>query len=137
MKKMNAILSNKLKLNKANLEIGFFETAKYPNGTYVAQVARYQEFGTIHIPARPFFRRAVTSNANKWIEFYKKDVQKNNNSFLSLNKVGEIARKDIINSIDAMTTPPLKKSTIKQKGSSKPLVDTGLMRRSVTYKVKN
>lgn len=135
MNTIYARLNNKLNLEAKKLEVGFFDTARYPNGVYVAQVARYQEFGTIHIPVRPFFRRAILNNMNNWVSFYKKDLSVSNNSAFSLNRVGELMRRDIIKSIDAIETPPNKKSTIKAKKSSKPLVDTGLLRRSVTYKV--
>lgn len=135
MKKMNVVLNEKLNLKKTNLEIGFFKTAKYTNGVHVAQVARIQEFGTLKIPARPFFRRAIISNMNKWINFYKVDFTKSNDNEITLNKIGELARGDIVKSIDALNNPPNAKSTIKQKNSSKPLVDTGLLRRSVTYRV--
>ena len=46
-------------MGKEKLEIGFFETARYPNGTFVAQVAYFNEFGTLNIPMRPFFRNAI------------------------------------------------------------------------------
>lgn len=136
MNTIYAKLESKLNLQNKKLEVGFFDTARYPNGTYVAQVARYQEYGTIHIPIRPFFRTAITNNMHKWIEFYKKDISITNNNAFTLNRVGELARRDIIKSIDNMNTPPNKRSTIKNKKSSKPLVDTGLLRRSVTYKVQ-
>ena len=38
-----------------SLEVGFFDDKKYPDGTYVAQVAVYNNYGTGNIPARPFF----------------------------------------------------------------------------------
>lgn len=38
---------------------GWFETARYPDGTAVAYVATIHEFGTPRIPARPFMRPAV------------------------------------------------------------------------------
>lgn len=48
-----------------SVEVGFFRTARYQVGTYVASVAAWQEFGVIHprswyqIPSRPFFREAL------------------------------------------------------------------------------
>lgn len=137
MNTISAKLKQKLNLDNAKLEIGFFETARYPNGAYVAQVARYQEFGTIHIPPRPFFRRAIVSNTNKWINYYKNNMKISNNNAYALNYVGELARGDIINSIKTLNNPPNTKSTIRQKKSSKPLIDTGLLVRSVSYRVIN
>ena len=42
-----------------DVQVGFFATAKYDNGTPVAAVAAYNEFGTKRIPERPFFRQAI------------------------------------------------------------------------------
>ena len=41
------------------LQVGFFATAKYPDGTPVTNVAVWNEFGTGSIPERPFFRQAL------------------------------------------------------------------------------
>ena len=118
---------------KGKLQVGFFESAKYPNGVYVAQVARYNEFGTSKIPMRPFFRNAINTNTKKWFASMQQLLRANDDRVLE--KVGEIARGDIVQSITTLNTPPNKQSTIDTKKSSNPLIDTGLMRRSVTYKV--
>ena len=123
-------------MGKERLEIGFFETARYPNGTFVAQVARYNEFGTINIPMRPFFRNAINKNIKKWYATLQNAINQNATPSKALSIVGEVARADIIQSITDLRTPPNAESTIKQKKSTNPLINTGLMRRSVTYKVK-
>lgn len=123
-------------LGSEKLEIGFFESAKYPSGEYVAQVARYNEFGTLNIPMRPFFRNAINKNIKKWFSTLQSAIKKDTPAKKALSIVGEVARADIIESITSLNAPPNAQSTIKQKGSSNPLIDTGLMRRSVTYKVK-
>lgn len=123
-------------MGKERLEIGFFETARYPNGTFVAQVARYNEFGTLRIPMRPFFRNAIQKNIKKWYATLQNAINQNATPSKALSIVGEVARADIIQSITDLRTPPNAESTIKQKKSTNPLIDTGLMRRSVTYKVK-
>ena len=123
-------------MGKERLEIGFFETARYPNGIFVAQVARYNEFGTLNIPMRPFFRNAINKNIKKWYATLQNAITQNATPSKALSIVGEVARADIIQSITDLRTPPNAESTIKQKKSTNPLIDTGLMRRSVTYKVK-
>ena len=123
-------------IGKEKLEIGFFETARYPNGTFVAQVARYNEFGTLNIPMRPFFRNAINKNIKKWYATLQNAINQNATPSKALSIVGEVARADIIQSITDLRTPPNAQSTIKQKKSTNPLINTGLMRRSVTYKVK-
>ena len=117
-------------MGKEKLEIGFFETARYPNGTFVAQVAYFNEFGTLNIPMRPFFRNAINKNIKKWYATLQSGINQNATPSKALAIVGEVARADIVKS------PPNAQSTIKQKKSTNPLIDTGLMRRSVTYKVK-
>lgn len=140
MLKINSNLSNfkidakKLLKVKGRLEVGFFETAKYPNGAYVAQIASYNEFGTIKIPMRPFFRNAINGNTKKWFSSLQQLLK--SDDMQSLEKTGEIIRGDIVNSITNFKNPPNAPITIKQKKSSNPLINTGLMRRSVTYKVK-
>ena len=123
-------------MGKEKLEIGFFESAKYPSGEYVAQVARYNEFGTLNIPMRPFFRNAINKNIKKWYATLQNAINQNATPSKALSIVGEVARADIIQSITDLRTTPNAESTIKQKKSTNPLIDTGLMRRSVTYKVK-
>lgn len=118
------------------LEIGFFESAKYPSGVYVAQVARWQEFGTLKIPMRPFFRNAIQKNIKKWYATLQNAIKQDNTANKAFSVVGELARADIIQSITELRSPPNAPATTKQKGSSNPLINTGLMRRSVTYKVK-
>ena len=45
-----------------NVEVGIFDDGKKePNKTSVYDVAVYNEFGTSHIPARPFMRQTSTT----------------------------------------------------------------------------
>lgn len=120
---------------KTTLNVGFFEESRYDNGSYVADVARYNEFGTLDIPPRPFFRKAINDNSSKWLDFLARDLAQTENIELSYNRLGEIARGDIVKSINQTNSPPNAPSTIKAKGSSKPLVDTGFLRANVTFKV--
>lgn len=132
-------LNNKLKglisKSKNKLEVGFFKDAKYENGMAVADVAKIQEYGTLKIPARPFFRIAIDKNTAKWFNVFKNQFLVNKNVELSLNQVGEVARGDVVSSITNLMSPPLSEVAIKKKGSSKPLIDTGFLRASVNYKV--
>lgn len=49
-------------------KVGFFESAKYPDGTPAAYVAAIQEFGApdVSIPPRSFFRTTVAAKTNAW-----------------------------------------------------------------------
>lgn len=117
------------------LEVGFFEKARYPDGEFVASVAVKNEYGNPRIPPRPFFRGAIFNNSDKWgdlaLKFFKRA-----DSETALGMLGESIRGDIIRSIDKTNTPPNSPVTIARKGSSKPLVDTGLLRASVTFQLR-
>ena len=119
--------------NKSSLEVGFYDSVVYPNGAKLPNVAQWLEYGTINILPRPFFRNAVEANNNKWLDYFKNADTQNENQLYA--RLGEMVRGDIVKSITILRNPPNMPSTIKAKGSSNPLIDTGLMRRSVTYKV--
>lgn len=120
------------KNKQGSLEVGILK-GKYPNGLNIAQNAIFQEFGTYNIPPRPFFRNALRQNQKKWIAFYKSGLKQRDVNIVG--KVGVMASSDIKMSITKTLTPPNAKSTIKKKGSSHPLIDTGLLRSAIDYKV--
>mgnify|MGYP003419247869 FL=1 len=122
--------------DKNQLQVGFFETSKYQNGLFVADVAKNNEFGTLQIPSRPFFRNAIENNHKKWINFLAQDLVKSENAEISYNRLGEVARGDIVKSINQTNSPANSPLTIEAKSSSKPLVDTGFLRANVTFKVE-
>lgn len=122
---------------KKVLNVGFFDTAKYPDGQGVPLVAFWQEYGTLKIPKRPFMRNAVAKNKVKWVQTFKHFAKGDATTEQILGKVGEIVRGDIVKSIGDTTTPPNAPATIAMKGSSHPLIDTGFMRQSVTFEVEN
>lgn len=130
------IVNLKAKLQTKNkqgsLEVGILG-GKYPNGLNIAQNARLQEFGTYNIPPRPFFRNALRQNEKKWIAFYKSGLKQRDLNIVG--KVGVMASSDIKMSITKTLTPPNAEATIKKKGSSHPLIDTGLLRAAIDYKV--
>lgn len=135
-------LDKKLKDNKYKLEVGFFEGQQRKSGNKSipqAQIAYWNEYGTDdgNIPPRPFMRKAVDTKSKKWLEFLKKELVLNKLDIKpAINKLGIIMEGDIVQEITDLQTPPNAESTIKAKGSSKPLVDTGIMRQSVKHKVK-
>lgn len=134
----NLSLENELKglIKNKSLEVGFFEVSKYENGVYVASVASFNEYGTAKIPPRPFFRNAIAKNSNKWNDILTNELRNSVDVELAYNRVGEVAKGDIVESIMQTNTPPNSPLTIAKKKSSKPLVDTSFMRSSVNYKVK-
>lgn len=135
-------------LGRKEIKVGFFESAKYPDGTPIAYVAAIQEFGHGPIPPRPFLRPAEQQNAAKWQKGIAAGVKAALNGEVTiehaLEQVGMVAAGDVRKAIRAVTAPPLADSTIrarqgrlkgKKSASAKPLVDTGQMIQAVTSAV--
>lgn len=122
--------------NKPFLEVGFFDSARYPSGEFVASVASDNEYGKSTIPPRPFFRGAIFHNSREWGERIFK-FMKQASGEKALGMLGESVRVDIVKSIDKTLTPPNSPYTIAKKGSSHPLIDTGLLRASVSFQVRS
>lgn len=102
--------------------------------------ALWNEFGTNRIPARPFLRTSMRNNRKKYLNI----VQKKTNDVLAgrlnirqlLNQIGILAQGDVQDSIVSGNWVRNAPSTIKQKGSSRPLIDTGAMRQAVTWAIE-
>ena len=152
--KSDAIKKMLRDLESKEIRVGFFETAKYPDGTPIAYVAAIQEFGYGPIPPRPFMRPAELQNQNKWQRGIAAGVKAALNGAITihaaLDQVGKVAAGDVSKAIKAVATPPLEKATVdarkrrlskksakkaNPKTISKPLVDTGEMLQAVASAV--
>ncbi len=129
-------------VNAGVLRVGFLEGAKYPATDKgaplnVAQVAFWNEFGTVRSPPRPFFRTTIAKESPTWGDKLGKAVVATNyDGQKALGLLGQSMRDDIESSIAQWTSPGNAPSTIAAKGFDKPLVDTGVMQRAVDYEVK-
>lgn len=128
-------------------KVGWFASAKYPNGTPVAYVAAIQEFGHGAIPPRPFMRPTIAENDNRWralLRAQMKTLADGKKVKQVLTVLASTVEGNIAKAISKVTDPPLKQSTIdrrfhSKKGSVsvKPLVDTRLMFNSITSVVED
>ena len=128
------------KLNKyGTLKVGFLSGAKYSNGTPVALIAAIQNYGAPRagIPPRPFFSNMVKDKQKEWPGALKLALKASNYDVAAaLNVVGEGIKGQLQQSIKDTNSPPLKPATIRRKGFAKPLISTGLLINSATYKVE-
>lgn len=129
------------RLKKTKIKVGFIEEKieDYKDGPSVAQVAYWNEFGTEHIPARPFFARGFVQaqkNIPKNFERLIRTVAKGGNEDMELEKMGIAAQKTLQKSLMDMKSPPNSPKTIAKKGSANPLVHTRLMHNSISYVIK-
>lgn len=128
----------KVIVDKANtsVEVGFLEGATYPDGTPVAEVAYFNEYGTTYAPPRPFFRTMIAKEQSSWGPKLAAAYEgTNGNMKQAFAIVGEDIEGALKQSINDLTSPALAPSTVKRKGFSKPLIDTGHMVNSTGYRV--
>ncbi len=130
-------------LGKYSVEVGIFGS----DDSYYAMIAGVHEFGitiqketgTIVIPERSFLRSTFDENKEKWFKFVQKQIPKlinsQMNAYTLCERLGAKMAGDIQVKITDLDTPPNADSTIKAKGSSNPLIDTGGLRMRVTYRV--
>lgn len=108
-------------------------------GDTVLDIAIANEFGTETIPQRSFIRAWFDENRTKNKEAIKRMLQSviggkrtRTQAFELLGQafVGQIQRK-----IAQGISPPNSPATVAWKGSSKPLINTGQLRTSITYAI--
>lgn len=139
-------------LNRTKLEVGWFQSTKYPDGTPVAGVAMVHEFGSPsnNIPPRPFMRPSQKKDGPRWRRFLadsaKRAINEGADISVLLDQLGNAVAGDIRKSISNVYAPPLRKKTVDTKrrklvnavgatSLTKPLVETGMMIGSVTHEV--
>lgn len=108
-------------------------------GASVAQVASYMEFGTKTIPARPFLRTALKQNKSEIKQAVRKAlsdiIDQRADLDTAVSNIGEAAVEAIRTTIDNASSwaAPLAASTVKAKGSSSPLIDSGTMKDKASW----
>lgn len=127
-------------LAKLEVRIGFQHgQATEEDGTDICDVAAWNELGTIKSPSRPFLRKSVDENEEKinhFLQSKKADLLQGKSAEQVLKEIG-LFQKDLIQEkITEGSFTPNAASTVRKKGSNKPLVDTGRMRQSVNYVIK-
>lgn len=112
----------------------------YPNGETVAKIAAWNHFGTKDIPARPYLTKAIDENTRS-LENFSTKVFKKIMDGMDLEKGLGLLGEEVVSVIRRMITtlaePPNAPSTIKKKGSSNPLIDTGRLRASQRWVLIN
>ena len=126
----------------ASVRIGFIENNTYPDGTSVALVAAINEWGQTrvhpHQPPRPYFRRMIKEKSPEWPNAISNLLVANDyDAEKVLNIVGDAIAGQLRQSITDFVDPPLAPATIAAKGSDKPLIESGLMLKSISFEVES
>ena len=134
------IIANDSKLAGNGVKFGIQAGEGAHEGTDLLDIAIYNELGTEHIPARPFMRDFANKNEHvlvKAMDRQAKNVFAGMPVATALAQLGEFAQKHQKSHIRQAFrwAKPNAPSTIRQKGSSKPLIDTGALVNAVRYEV--
>lgn len=131
-------------IGQLQAQVGWFDTAKYQDGTPVALVAQTQEYGSParRIPPRPFVRTTIEDKSEEWSDVMglglKAVLQGERSPLQVFTAVGDQAVGDIRMTIGMINDPPLEPVTVenrKKKGLEpyKPLQATGKMYSTCSY----
>lgn len=132
-KKLTAIAKG---MGEGSVSVGFMENATYPDGTPVAAVAFWNEYGKENQPPRPFFREMISEESPNWPKKMATAAKATNyDGRKVLGLMGEDIEGALKESINTLTEPGLAESTKKRKGFDKPLIDSSHMLNSVDYEV--
>ena len=136
----DAIMENMAELKGSYVEIGLWGEGGGPEDNIAARGA-VQEYGTIsgRIPSRPFMRRTFDHNQQQIFDYTEKLLEQLAGNFINgvtfLGNLGAFYEGLIKETFTEGGFEVNAASTIKGKGSDVPLIDTGLMRDSITSKV--
>jgi len=105
-----------------------------------AYIAMIHEFGLGHNPERSFLRSTVYEQADKYAKIIAETIPQAVKSGMSERdayaRLGTIAVNDVKMKIGSGPFAPLSQATIDRKKSSKPLIDTGALRQSISYEIR-
>ena len=129
------------KMVSLEIQVGFPEGMGdgYENGASLAEVAAYNEFGGSSKPARPFMRQSFENHQadlQSGCDAANLRLNHGGTAEQALNELGLLAKGLVQEEIVEGGFAPNAPSTIAQKGSAQPLIDTGHMRQSVNYVIK-
>ena len=131
----------------AKVSVGYFGSAMHTpsitsgstSSITVSGLATIHELG-LGVPKRAFIEPSLKKNRAKYLKFVGKQItptiRGNQALNTAWNRLGVMAVADIQQYMVTASFTPLTASTIARKGSSKPLIHTGQMRQSITYRVK-
>ena len=128
------------KMKRLEVRVGYQAgEATDDEGVDMCDIALWNELGTsgAHpIPARPFLRQSVDGNEDKiraHCAQQARAIARGGTAEEALKKIGIHMKGIVQKTIKEGSFGPNAPSTIRKKGSDKPLIDTGRLRQSVNY----
>jgi hypothetical protein len=129
-------------LDGFTLEVGVDPRARYPDGTPVALVGLFLEFGTSKMRALPFMRTTLFANSatirRQWAEQVAQVVANRQTPLQAMSFMGRSIGRMTVDTILNSTAwaRQLEASTVAAKGHGIPLQDTLKLSRSIQWLVR-
>lgn len=143
-RKLPALRKRLAQLDGTEIDIGFFEEDRYGpenDNLPVAQVAYYNEFGTVHNPTRPFMEETFSdsltqTHAGKMMKRIFESALTNGRAVSRLlielgDDVAELMKIRILNYPGSNSTETI----TRKEGRNTPLRDTEFMMNSVKFEI--
>lgn len=125
-------------LTKQDVVVGVTRSSNGARGNAI--IAASHELGLGNNPERSFLRSTMIEQADKYAKLIGETIPQAIKSGTSerdaYSKLGTIAMNDVKLKIASGPFTPLKQATIDRKGSSKPLIDSGNLRQSITWEIR-
>lgn len=133
-------LKKELVPGKYAVRIGLPDNGQAAEGDLtLAELGTILEYGTATIPPRPFLENGVRIAKDKIAQVSEKllaSIVKGKRTITEgLEVIGALAVSAVQENIAQGDFAPNAQSTIDRKGSSRPLIDTGRLRQSITFLV--
>ena len=142
VKRLKEIQRRMTELSKKQVVVGAIDGSSR-DGMTNADLLAIHEFGSKrnNIPERPVLRTTLANNVNGIEKALSKKVADCLKGDLSVDEayshVGIFVKNEVLNTFDKNSFEPNKQKTVDRKKSSKPLIDTGTLRASINYEVRN
>ena len=139
---LDQALNRLVSSNAKHVQVGVIDNSKYPDGTSVASVAFWNEYGTRKngkewIPPRPFFRDTIKNQKDAWANLARQGIKAGYSIDKVLGLVGAQMQTDVQFSIMTFSSPPNSAYTISKKGYDAPLRQSMLLHDSIKFEVKD
>lgn len=115
------------------------------DGVPLVTVAAANEFGTAHVPERSFLRRTVDEKRGEYLTQLGETLDAAAQAPAGmaaavlrrgLGRIGLAAVRDVRQTMTTLREPPNAPATVQKKGSDNPLIDSGRLRQSIDYEIR-
>lgn len=136
---IDKVLENVIELGGKQVKVGIQAGSGSHDGVDILDIAIYNHFGTRNIPSRPFVSDCFDKNQGQISEAKKRivyRVMEGMPASTGLAQLGQWYQDVLKGHIRNGGWVPNAPVTIKRKGSSRPLIDTGQLVNSVRWKIE-